>query len=345
MTELTAYLLHPIGPWHLAERGVGIEETADFVRSDTLFSALCCAVRLGWGEDELLRFLAPFRADDPPFLLTSAFPFSGGIRFLPIPRLPLPSELPDDVRSRIRQTRWVSTTVFDAWRHCSLTLDMLHPTCFLLEYAVWLAPSEERLLPESYRRGTPLWARDVTPRVTVDRTANASQVFRAGHLRFGPESGLHLLVAWRDPAWRPLVEGALRELGLLGLGGLRSTGHGQFRLAPAEPLLLERAASGVGILLSLYAPSPRDLEAGVLGPRARYDLVVRSGWISSPDGASYRRKELHFLTEGSLVDVPADAPVLGQLVDVTPDVMRSMHPVYRYGYAFLVPAFVEGEDR
>jgi len=339
MPTVTTYLLRFRGPLHVAERGVGIEETAEFVHSDTLFSALCSVVRLGWGESELQRFLAPFRAGDPPFLLSSAFPFAGSVRFLPKPHLALPTPPPEDTRKRLRQTRWVSLGLFQAWLSGELPGDAFAPAAFLPAVAAWLLPSERRALPRSFtREGVPPWVRDVVPRVAIDRVTNASQVFRSGRLRFDAESGLFVLVEWRDASWRPLVEPALAELGQLGLGGLRSTGHGQFTVQPGEELAFpERAASRGLVTLSLYAPGRSELAAGVLGPLARYDLVVRGGWIASPDGASYRRRELRMVIEGSVVAQPPGTTVLGQLVDVTPEVMRTVHPVYRYGYAFTVP--------
>ena len=339
MATVTTYLLRFRGPLHVAERGVGIEETAEFVHSDTLFSALCSVVRLGWGESELEHFLAPFRAGEPPFLVSSAFPFAGPVRFLPKPQLALPSPPPDDARKRLRQTRWVSFGLFQAWLSGQLPGDAFTPEAFLPAVAAWLLPSESRALPRSFTRdGIPLWVRDVVPRVAIDRVTSASQVFRSGRLRFGPESGLFVLVEWRDASWRPLVETALAELGQLGLGGLRSTGHGQFTLEPGEESDVPEQEQPVGLVtLSLYAPTRHELAAGVLGPAARYDLVLRGGWIASPDGSSYRRRELRMISEGSLVAQPPGTTVRGHLVDVTPEVMRTVHPVYRYGFAFAVP--------
>ncbi len=340
MPTVTTYFLRFRGPLHVAERGVGIEETAEFVHSDTLFSALCSVIRLGWGESELQRWLAPFRAGDPPLLLSSAFPFAGSVRFLPKPHLALPTPPPEDARKRLRQTRWVSLGLFRALLDGQVPDDAFAPAAFLPEVAAWLLPSERRALPRSFTRdGQPLWVRDVVPRVAIDRVTNASQVFRSGRLRFGPESGLFVLVDWRDANWRPLLETALAELGQLGLGGLRSTGHGQFTWELAEEIAFPEPATSRGrVTLSLYAPARSELAAGVLGPLARYDLVVRGGWIASPDGASYRRRELRMISEGSVVAPPPGTAVLGQLVDVTPAVMRTVHPVYRYGYAFTVPA-------
>jgi len=343
MPSASAYRLRFHGPLHVATRGVGIEETAEFVHSDTLFSALCSVIRLGWGESELQRLLEPFRSGQPPFLLSSLFPFAGQVRFFPKPQLPLSNAPSDDGGKRLRSVRWVSQHLFQGWLAGRFPAQAFEPAAFLPDVGGWLAPDERRLLPRSATRdGLPLWSRDVVPRVAIDRVTNASQVYRSGRLRFGPESGLFFLVHWRDAAWRPLVETALAELGQLGIGGLRSTGHGQFTLEPDEDLTVPDAdAPQRVVVLSLYAPTLADIAAGVLGPAARYDLVRRGGWIASPDGSSYRRRELRMLTEGSVVTWPPGTTILGQLVDVTPDVMRALHPVYRYGYAFTVPVTAE----
>lgn len=69
---------------------------------------------------------------------------------------------------------------------------------------------------------------------------------------------------------------------------------------------------------------------------AQIRLRERKGWISSPfTPESYRRKRVFMLEEGSLFKQKIE----GCLVDVTPDIWNSeLHPVYRYGIAWLIPA-------
>ncbi|MBL8149871.1 MAG: hypothetical protein JNN15_08080, partial [Blastocatellia bacterium] len=67
-------------------------------RSDTLFGAICWAIRLLYGQQKLVDIIEKFdaaieSARPLPFLLTSCFPYfqdkQGKIHFLPKPLLPL----------------------------------------------------------------------------------------------------------------------------------------------------------------------------------------------------------------------------------------------------------------
>ena len=340
MPQLTCYQLHFTGPVHLAERGIGIEETADLAHSDTLFSALCWALRLGWGDNELGRLLDAFRHGEPPFLLSSGFPFAGTVRFLPRPLLPLPAELPDALRKRWQSVRFISSDLFALWvRGDEPALrQALAAEQITADSDVGLTPAAAAHLPPIPADGGWFWRRVAVPRVTLDRTSNASALYFAGRLQFAPACGLALFIAWRDRQWQPTIERALAELGELGLGGLRSIGYGAFHVTVGEDLILpDMPAESQAVLLSLYAPLREELEAGVLGPGARYDFLVRGGWITAPDGTRYRRRTVRMLTEGGVIVQPATTPVRGTLVDVRPAIPH-LHPVYRYGLALTVPA-------
>src|SRR5512143_120162 len=85
MPVLQPYHLVFRGGLHIGTRGVNLEEAAAHIPSDTLFAALLGARRRA--RSDVAAFAAPFVKDapDPPFLLTSAFPFAGALRFYPMP--------------------------------------------------------------------------------------------------------------------------------------------------------------------------------------------------------------------------------------------------------------------
>lgn len=83
MPKLQTISLHFPQGLHVGARAVSQEEAGVHIPSDTLFSALVDIWgRIGGQPDAWIR---PFRNDDPPFLLTSAFPFAGKVRFYPAP--------------------------------------------------------------------------------------------------------------------------------------------------------------------------------------------------------------------------------------------------------------------
>lgn len=112
MTVLTAYRLKFHNGLHVGDQNITLEESAVRVSSGTLFAALVAVVRkMGLDPDD---FVAPFLAGEPPFLLSSAFPVAGDVRFFPLP-VPLARWFPADVlRARykeIKRIRFVSEEV------------------------------------------------------------------------------------------------------------------------------------------------------------------------------------------------------------------------------------------
>ncbi len=325
--SLYSVSLRPRGAFHLGERGIGYEETSELVHADTLFGALCSVWALVHGSDAVARDLLPDGTDawDPPFLLSSAFPRAGSVRFYPKPLLP-----PPDEARRWKDVQWVSEEVFAAW----LTS---RPMPRLVEAhggAVVLTEGEaQRLRKEcdAFRDGRPLWKAERVPRVTLDVTSNASELWHFGRLYFAPGCGLHLWVDLRrlqDRFWT-----TLRVLGDVGLGGDRSVGHGLFELEFREEAAPWPDSEARFVSLSPVYPKPEQVRA-LLGDGCAYRLLTRTGWIGAALPTPYRRKAVRLLAEGSVLTGPSRG-VWGELVDVTPDGVSDLpHRVYRWGYAF-----------
>lgn len=327
MAPARVFHLIPGSPLHLGEHGIGLEETAEFAHSDTLFGALC----FGWAEahglDALGELLGQFLAGTPPFIISSAFPRLGEVRLLPRPLLPLP--VGEGAAESLKDIRWVSEGVFRRWLAGEDLTGEVGPET--VRGQVWVLAEEAVRLPRV--RAEAWWTVALRPRVTLDRVTSASNLYYVGAVHFAPECGLFCAVMAGDDAAWVRVQAALEALGELGLGGERSLGFGRFAVKDAGPWEVP-AGKGRFVTLSLYHPTAAELGAGVLGEDAAYRLVVRSGWVASADWPARRRKWVRMLTEGSVL-VGDGARVYGDLADVTPDDRPpDAHPVYRYGYAF-----------
>ncbi|HEY75206.1 MAG TPA: type III-A CRISPR-associated RAMP protein Csm4 [Thermoflexia bacterium] len=377
MPNLTEYCLVFRSGFHLGTRGVDVEESAVHIPSDTLFAALVDAHRLAGGDPD--AFLAPFPRpqgeestnDGPPFLLTSAFPFAGAIRFFPMP-VSLDRWFEEEtLRTRhkdLKRIRFVSEGLFrrmlagekmDGWlfpsegedpeKGIALQSGALWLSCEEVDglpETMWLRPDTKQALPLRALRYARVWARQQVPRVTVDRVSSASEIFHAGRVVFSPECGLWFGVEWRAPDREVEGEGIVyqdalhRALALLaddGLGGERSAGYGVFTWRKGETLSLPDPSPGELLyLLSRYHPRKEELPAALTGGDTAYSLVSVGGWLRSPDGAAQRRRRLWLVAEGSIVQT-TEGDTRGDVVDVRPTYENPAgdlpHPVWRYGLA------------
>jgi CRISPR-associated protein Csm4 len=359
MPELIPYHLAFQGGLHTGTHGLNLEEAGSHLPADTLFSALLSVWRRS-GED-VDALAAPFAAapPDPPFLLSSAFPFAGAVRFYPMPvdlaRLFRAETLACRGKA-VKGIRYLSEVLFRK----ALRGEKLDDDLFLEDEraeplsgvalqggALWLSAGEVEELPKDLRRPTGklrslhhlrVWEAKRVPRVTVDRISSASTVYQAGRLSFAEDCGLWFGLSWLregDRTLRAAFERALAVLQDDGLGGERAAGYGAFTYRRAGVLRLPEPAAGrPAWLLSRYHPRPEELPAALQAPGAAYSLVAVGGWLSSPDGAAQRRKRLYLLAEGSLVCPPAYPA--GDLTDLCPEYESGRglgHPVYRYGLA------------
>ena len=368
MPTITPYRLAFQGGLHLGARGMGLEEVRPSIPTDTLFSALVSAWRMTGREPK--AFVDPFVADspEPPFLLTSAFPYAGRVRFFPAPAdLPMRfSQETSKARGKtIKRIAWISERLLgkllageplDAWLFPEDAYADPKTGVALQGGALWLTRDEVADLPEAMRRKPDkpedrppralrhlrVFASERVPRVAIDRVTDASNIYHAGRTTFAQGCGLWFGVQWLRPdaevggmTYRQAFDELLALLADSGLGGERTYGYGAFSAA-LEPSvdLPDPAAGQPAYLLSRYHPRKTELPAAIQAPAA-YRLESVAGWLFSPDGPGQRRKRLHLLAEGSLIAWPG-APA-GDIVDVRPTYQNPegdvSHPVWRYGLA------------
>ncbi|MEA3396266.1 MAG: type III-A CRISPR-associated RAMP protein Csm4 [Chloroflexota bacterium] len=359
MADLTIYRLTFSGGLHVGERGVNLEEHSVRVSAGTLFAALV-AVWRRMGHDPS-AFGAPFLQQQPPFLLTSLFPFAGDVRFFPLP-VPLARRFTADVlqkrRKDIQDIRFVSEAILrkllageplDEWLFPESTTAESTKGVALQGGIFWLTAAEIQKLPARLRRRQgkyhalrclKIYAADKVPRVTIDRITSASELFHVGRVRFMPGCGLWFGVDWRAPervvgdsglTYRAAFARVLLLLGEDGLGGERSAGYGAFESVSGGTLSLPDPEPGAPLLLlSRYHPREAELPDVLTGPETAYTLIPKGGGVQTWDGAARRRKRLWLLAEGSVIQIAGSGP-WGDVVDVQPDGFP--HPVWRYGFA------------
>lgn len=311
-----------------------MEETRTCVPADTLFSALCSAWRWLYGVDSLQsELLAPFvDAENPPLLLTSAFPFAGEILFFPKPLALGSVQVPPEHRKKFKGVQYWSQSVFARWARGEEI--RYEPPDGEEEPQFWVLEQDRKHLADFIDEETGslrLWKEHVVPRVTLDRITSASQIWFFGQVAFCKGAGLWCAVRYREGALRSRVEACLRLLGDSGLGGERGAGFGLFEVSVVEGVSLPEA-QGAEYMVTLSPCCPDGAQwNALLDARCAYDLLPRRGWIGSPEAGNLRRKTVWMLREGAVLR-NAGGTGVGRLVNVRPD--PCPHDVWRYGYAF-----------
>ncbi|MBL8188518.1 MAG: type III-A CRISPR-associated RAMP protein Csm4 [Acidobacteria bacterium] len=324
----TCYSLGFRAPLHIGERGVGLEESRTFAPADTLFSALCTMWRELYGVPELEKLLQDFQTGTSPFLLTSAFPYAGTVRFFPRPML---SGVPGEAKVW-RRVQFVSERRFREL--VSGSRPALKTQHCLSEGTVWVHDDELPALQDWQQNGVHhFWQHAVTPRVTLDRITSASALWHLGGVTFAAGCGLWFGAQCRDE-WQVRFATALRLLGDTGLGGERGAGYGLFSLAETATLDLPAAiAAERFVTLSPVAPANETQLAALTADTAiSYHLLARRGWVGSSEAGNLRRQQVWMFGEGSLLSGTGISA--GRLVNVKPT--PSPHSVWRYGLAFPV---------
>ncbi|MFP3868872.1 MAG: type III-A CRISPR-associated RAMP protein Csm4 [Desulfobacteraceae bacterium] len=301
---------------HLGERETWREGTGVIVHSDTLFSAFCHGYRLLYGQPALVQLLESFLKGDPPFLLSSAFPFWDETFYLPIPRCQIPGSKKEKKIAYVGLKGWLRLIRGET-----------------LESLLADSKSKVELLP---REGYPLnpWTVVDVPRVGLNRlTAHPDEAFfYFGEVWYHEGAGLYFLFKVNDEQQESRFHAVWRLLAHEGLGGDRTVGKGHFKPPEFQSITLAGAENAEYLVsLSLYYPCPSEIDGLADG---FYELVDRRGYIFSPNGQSLRRKQVRFFAEGSVFPIlPARQ---GMIINVKPQAFKA-HEVYRCGLVFGIP--------
>jgi CRISPR type III-A-associated RAMP protein Csm4 len=273
---------------HVDSKGSGEPEVADeFIRSDTLSAAMAIA----WSG------LFPGDADpdfflEPPYRISSAFPYIGNLLLFPIPVWRIWKKVDIKKRKDIKEVRWISQSLFEK---------VLAGNEIDFEGIATLpggvALSREELKADSRLINFKGWTRSERQRVRVDRlnVQNDGGLFFFALQFFAPDSGLYL-IANMDSSQLSHFRASLAFLGDAGIGADRSSGLGHFSVREESELKMTFPKKSEGsTILSLFNPGNDDnLEA--LTRVTAYGLTIRSGWITN---STLGRPPIRTFTEGS----------------------------------------------
>ena len=327
MSKCVTYYLNFHSPLHLGRRGIGLEATEISIPADTLFSAICQTWRIFYGEQSLTNFLARYKTEEP-FLLTSAFPFAGDIRFFPKPLIALNVNA-DDERKALKRVRYLSERRFRQIANgAPIAFD---ENDLINDGQLWIHGNERAQFQDKLT----VWKTDKRPRVTLDRQSSASEIWHLGGVKFHEDCGLWFDAKFSAEETQTQIETILRVLGDTGIGGERSTGYGLFDFH--SQLAKPQSEEKMDRFVTLSPICPRDadeLDRLLQGGDIGYTLEERSGWIGSVEGSHLRRQQIWMFAEGSVLN--GEGARVGRLVDLKPDLKPEAfpHPVWRYAYAW-----------
>jgi len=335
-------------PAHFGERGIGIEETSERVRSDTLFSAWVTAYARLFPqkvEDLLKQFPVDKPVErsqqQPAFYLSSTFIYreqgNGIVYYLPRPKAfpakyPLGKDL--DFAKDYKKLNYLPLETWCKW------------------YQREEGFSEEDLQTKAIASYKDAFKIERFPKVAIDRTTRATNFYHTGFVQFQWEtnpSGLYFLLHFPEAnsALEHNLQAALHFLGEEGMGGERSSGAGRFEVAWENlsdewQKVVEFPGTDQHSLISMFWDSSLDTK---LLEKASYELLERGGWITSPSsGRQSRRKSVQMFAEGSVFSgIPQ-----GKLADVTPDGFdnprQGGHKIYRSGIALSLPVKIHDSN-
>ena len=359
---MIVWRLEPKAPFHLGEKEAVLEKTSDYIHSDTLFSAICNAYRLLYGNNELKEILEQFEASDPPFLISSAFFYADEVLTFPLPLSIDWGEYVNggiieglnagreerkkidkfDLLKRLKGVKFVSENIF--WR---ITEDEGGIGDYINDRNIIqgiLFTDDElgrlrKRFDEQGNKDVRIWMKREVPRVVIDRKTGASGIYHFGEVSFVNNCGFYFLMDLRKKEYERKVKAVIRVLGDEGIGGDRTYGKGLFK-SEFKDVEMNLKPKSHFITLSLYYPKGEEISMLRAG---YYELMNRGGWIYSTDAKNLRRRTVRMFSEGSVFKAVKGLELYGALANVKPEGI-DLHKVYRYGYAFAVPMEVRCED-
>ena len=264
MEALARLKLKPLGVW-----------TTPW-QADSLLGALACSWVRSHGAEALRRdLLDPWLADEPPFVLSDAFPGD----CLPAPvAVPLWWDWPAERRKEVKKHGWLTAADFGRVQR----------------------GEQPRLEPVSVSVRDHVRLRNAVSRVADTAGVGGGELFEVPYSDLNePDQGLTIYVRATRRGIDVLME-ALEVLGRTGYGADASVGHGGFELleGPGPCPALDEVPEAVGFIsLSTWQPARDDpvdgmwrlfIKYGKLAPEFHGTAVFKRPQVMLEAGACFR---------------------------------------------------------
>lgn len=334
--------------------------TSGEIHSDTLFGALCWGYRNIYGNDSLQSLLEKFDGGEPPFILSSGFPWLDyrGERTYFYPKPHIKFELWRDkdnieAQAKFNKLRYIPEDLFIALTKGVLSADQITLKRYSIgkkmewgfsaldkDYIMRLDTAFPREVAEDLRlKG--FYKRIEVPGNAINRLTMATDenLYFREEVFLREESGIFFFL----DASTNVVDGLRAALNYLedrGIGGEISIGKGQFNVISIKDFKGFESPQDAFVTLSLYCPT-RDELSSFNEDNSWYEPLIRKGKIESTfiKRVNPWKDKLIMFSEGSVF------PTSGkEYYGHCPVVREEPHTIRHYGLAFPVQFKVMKND-
>jgi CRISPR-associated protein Csm4 len=312
-----------------------LNDTSDFIHSDTLFSALINLANKAFPNDvhKVLTLLG-HGATEPKLRLSSAFYCleKGGQYLYFLPK-PLNSQLTiEKEHKQLKKIQFISKAVWEQ----RLTPDnwLKEQGCKIIQKSFVVTAQE--YLDFTLKADDDIFKTEPLPKVAIHKQEKANSFYYQTNIQIGKLSEAHihfyfLLDGFEklNDTEKSIITILLKMLPSEGIGGERTTGCGIFKGMTQKEFNVSNNAANQFVTLSLTNPSSKEEFATFL----QYDIIKRGGRrlgvaIDSEKGSFLKR--INMITEGSVVS----KQIRGRIQDISPEEDKSY---LRNGIGFALP--------
>lgn len=316
-------------PLHLSRGQTQYYDKSESVlHSDTIKSAIFSCARMILQNKINKDFLESFT-------ISSAFPFIDNEYFFPKPLSdfnPLIEGTDEGPKThkKLKKIEFLTKNVYESFIAGKLSKIKQEQICDTDKYVF----STKQNIKEIYKS-------EVQQRLLMpDDTEKNPKPFYLDRIFFKEGAGLFFIINYKNVEAKEIIYKSLKLLESSGFGTDRNVGNGHFSFSPEEIDIAIPKNATMLTNLSLYLPEKSEIENS-LNENSKYKLIKRGGYISSPeneDFLSFRKKSVYMFKEGSVFK---NTGQIGKIIDLSPEVEKLNHPIYRDGTSIFIPLLLE----